>query len=95
MAEWRLGSVNSWNVKTQATVLYPWPDVNVHPVDGAGGPSANAGDADQEVSEDEEGECSTHSPSASLRHLHVAENEVESKVVHTFLKALEALLATR
>lgn len=59
MAEWRLGSVNSWNVKTQATVLYPWPDVDVHPVDGARGPSASGPDADQEVSEDEEGGCPT------------------------------------
>ncbi|KAK9838946.1 hypothetical protein WJX74_006439 [Apatococcus lobatus] len=58
VAEWRLGSVNSWNVKTQATVLYPWPDVNVHPVHGVGAPSSTH--ADQESLEDEEGPPSAY-----------------------------------
>ena len=45
VADWRLGSVNSWNVKTRATVLYPWPDVNVHPIRA---PAAAPADAEED-----------------------------------------------
>ncbi|KAK9863377.1 hypothetical protein WJX84_002362 [Apatococcus fuscideae] len=60
VAEWRLGSVNSWNVKTQATVLYPWPNVNVHPVKGAAGPSAGNDVMEEDQSEEEEGPPSAY-----------------------------------
>lgn len=85
VAEWRLGSVNSWNVKTQATVLYPWPNVNVHPVKGAAGPSAGNDVMEEDQSEEEEGVQQPRLSSPIQRH---AEHAAQVKRCHNLQRLL-------
>ncbi len=77
VAEWRLGSVNSWNVKTRATTLYPWPDVNVHPLKAASEPAAAAADIEGAEDEEEAGKTFDGSPKGQL----ILENESKSFVM--------------